>query len=407
LTLVPDWPLSDRQALLAGPPPHLVHPESDIRGDTAALLACAWGAPSEAFASLYRKFDDGWRVPRLPGPPYHFVSRVIGVDCPPGWPVIGASMEAAYDVPADAWYFKENGHPVMPLCVLLECLLQPCGWLGSYLGLAANAAQEVFFRNLDGDGAVQRSEITPESGTLTVRLKVTNLARLGSTSLIFLKVESLIGSRAVTAFDTSFGFVNADALKRQGGLAVADGERDRLVEPSDVHLDLRARPTALFSGTLRIADDRLRMVDEITGFWPVSAASGPPRIRGRQTVDPNAWYFKAHFYQDPVQPGSLGLEGLLQLLQAWMLLSGLARNMVAPRFQAPARGEPIAWKYRGQVLPTSREVVTMLEIVRIVDESTTVLAAANGSLWVDGLKIYAVENLSARIVSGPAATGDQ
>ena len=85
-----------------------------------------------------------------------------------------------------------------------------------------------------------------------------------------------------------------------------------------------------------------------------------------------------------------------------MLLSGLARNIVAPRFQAPAVGEPVAWKYRGQVLPTNHEVVTMLEIVGIVDEPMGVLATAKGSLWVDGLKIYAAENLSARIVSAAA-----
>ena len=37
--------------------------------------------------------------------------------------------------------------------------------------------------------------------------------------------------------------------------------------------------------------------------------------RGAIAVDPGAWFFQAHFYQDPVWPGSLGLESFLQLLK--------------------------------------------------------------------------------------------
>src|SRR5207253_6787657 len=40
---------------------------------------------------------------------------------------------------------------------------------------------------------------------------------------------------------------------------------------------------------------------------------------GRIAVDPDFWFFRAHFHQDPVWPGSLGLESFLQLLKyaAW------------------------------------------------------------------------------------------
>ena len=55
------------------------------------------------------------RVARLPGPPYHFMSRVTRVD--------GADrrhagrqrrVEVEYDVPADAWYFDQNARRTMP-----------------------------------------------------------------------------------------------------------------------------------------------------------------------------------------------------------------------------------------------------------------------------------------------------
>ena len=37
-------------------------------------------------------------------------------------------------------------------------------------------------------------------------------------------------------------------------------------------------------------------------------------MRAEKAIVADQWFFKAHFYQDPVQPGSLGLEALLQAL---------------------------------------------------------------------------------------------
>ena len=48
--------------------------------DYASLLACAWGRPSDAFGAVAEAFDGTRRVARLPGPPYHFMSRIVAVD---------------------------------------------------------------------------------------------------------------------------------------------------------------------------------------------------------------------------------------------------------------------------------------------------------------------------------------
>ena len=139
------------------------------------------------------------------------------------------------------------------------------------------------------------------------------------------------------------------------------------------------------------------MLDEITGLWPAEGSS-LGGIRGRQVIDPRAWYFKVHFFQDPVQPGALGVEGLMQLLEAWVLLSGHAQGREHAHFQAPAIGQPFTWKYRGSILPESHEVVTLIDIVRVTEEDASLLVVGNGTLWVDGLKIYQITGLSTRIV---------
>ena len=145
------------------------------------------------------------------------------------------------------------------------------------------------------------------------------------------------------------------------------------------------------------------MIDEVTGYWP--AADGQPgRIRCRQEINPHAWYFKAHFYEDPVQPGSLGLDALLQALKSYLILSDAGRNLQAPRVEPIALGAPLTWKYRGQVVPRNKEVVTMMSVT-VTEKEGEVLAVAEGTLWADGLPIYEVKNMGVRIVGTPAPLG--
>jgi 3-hydroxymyristoyl/3-hydroxydecanoyl-(acyl carrier protein) dehydratase len=124
----------------------------------------------------------------------------------------------------------------------------------------------------------------------------------------------------------------------------------------------------------------LRMVDRIENDLPLGGSQGLGLVVGTIAVDPAAWFFKAHFMQDPVWPGSLGLESFLQLLKyvAW-------RKWPKHQPEALAR-VPHAWTYRGQVLPTDREVTVILEVTK-VDEAARRLTA-NGFLTVDGRVIY-------------------
>ncbi len=56
---------------------------------------------------------------------------------------------------ADAWYFAANRHHNM-LSVLLEVVLQPCGWLAACVGSALTSDVDLSFRNLGGKAAIFR-----------------------------------------------------------------------------------------------------------------------------------------------------------------------------------------------------------------------------------------------------------
>ena len=59
----------------------------------------------------------------------------------------------------------------------------------------------------------------------------------------------------------------------------------------------------------------LRMVDAVDVFLPEGGRYKKGYLQAEKVVDPKEWFFTAHFYQDPVCPGSLGVESFLQVMQ--------------------------------------------------------------------------------------------
>ena len=126
--------------------------------------------------------------------------------------------------------------------------------------------------------------------------------------------------------ETTFGFFTESALEQQKGLANAD---DRRYWP-DPNEGAAYRPYALAdvpplfpepgSGEfpprqMTMPGRAIRMMDVIERYDPVGGPAGLGYIQGSKIVDPEEWFFRAHFYQDPVWPGSLGIEAFMQLLK--------------------------------------------------------------------------------------------
>ncbi|QLL05502.1 beta-ketoacyl synthase N-terminal-like domain-containing protein [Mycobacterium vicinigordonae] len=407
LKLSPGWPMDQGTKELAGyVEPKPVAEVDGFRFDYKSMLASAIAKPSMAFGPLYEKFDSHRRVARLPAPPYHFMSRVTDVVGEIGVKKSGAQALVEYDIPREAWYFAANGTPTMPNAVLMEVALQPCGWLATYVGCALDHDVDLCFRNLDGTGT-QHREITPSTGTLRTKVSLTNVAQAGGTIIVSFDGEIRADEGPVYTFNTVFGYFPHEALQHQIGLPATEEQRSLLDLPCEAEVvDLHTLPEHFFGPGARLADPMLLMIDRVTGRWPADGNAGLGRWRAVKDVDPAEWFFKAHFYQDPVQPGSLGVEMLLQLLQFAMLDLGLG-NEAGPsaRFEPVALHSAITWRYRGQVVPTNTQITSQVEITRIARGDDGILAVAEASLWVDGKRIYSATNLGMRIAGGTPNAG--
>jgi len=140
------------------------------------------------------------------------------------------------------------------------------------------------------------------------------------------------------------------------------------------------------------------MMDVIERYIPAGGPAGLGYIQGSKIVDPEEWFFKAHFYQDPVWPGSLGIEAFMQLLKfiamdRWPDLASRCRLSLVT-------GAQHAWTYRGQVIPGNHKVIVEA-IVTQIDESPYPLIVADGILSVDGLAIYEMKQFGIRLIPLP------
>ncbi len=401
LRLVPDWPLerilAERPELLSTAPGAATM--NGFTFDHKSLLACAWGRPSASFGAMYERFDSHRRVARLPGPPYHFMTRVESIEGELARFEPDQQIEVAYDIPSDAWYFDDNGFATMPYCVLLEAALQPCGWLASFVGSALTSDTDLVFRNLDGTSTL-KAELPRDAGTLKTQAKIVGVSASAGMIIESFEVTCWLDDVIVYEMTTVFGFFPKEALEAQVGIPIPEDERDVLEAPNDTAIDLRQQPARYFGGSACLPSLQLLMIDRITGIWPEQN-----RYRSEQDVDPDAWYFKAHFFQDPVQPGSLGIEAMIQLLQFAMLERGLDEGMQNPRFEPLGLDTPLTWKYRGQVSVGNEHVNCIVDVLETGKDERGTYAIAKAALYVDGMRIYEAKNLGMRLVEGSPADG--
>ena len=366
------------------------------------IVAYAEGNPSECFGDRYVPFDRDRRLARLPRDPYLFVDRVLAVEPEPWVLQPGGWVTCAFDVAPDAWYFAASRQETMPFAVLLEAALQPCGWLAAYLGSALVSDTDLHFRNLDGHGT-QHREVARDAGTLTTRARLTKTSQAGGMILQEFDIEVWRGVERVYSGQTGFGFFPAAALAAQVGLRGAESWAKRELSGGyDLQRVEPATPEAATGQSravgLQLPAAALSMVDRIELLDLRGGPAGKGLVIGTKRVDPAEWFFRAHFYQDPVMPGSLGLEALLELLKVFArarfpALSG------THRFEAMAKDEPHRWQYRGQVVPSNRQVRVEARITRVV-ESDEPLVVADGQLSVDGKLIYAMKDFAVRLVPG-------
>lgn len=341
--------------------------------DSKQIYEYSIGDAERAFGPRYHDYaGTSPRCARMPGPPLLQMTRVVQADRPFELRK-DAVVAIEYDVPPEAWYFRTTPGTSMPFAILLETALQPCGWLTAWQAAGIKDGRDLFFRNLGGT-ATQYMEIWPDSGTLRTETKQTVVAESAGLLIHNFELSVHRGEDLVYTCTTSFGYFTASALDGQKGLPLRDEER-RAAERSKGSgrtVDLRNHPAMPRSDW--------RNLDEVSVINETGGSAGLGFYEAVKYIDPDEWFFTAHFFLDPVMPGSLGLEAALQL----------ARFVFEDRTGSKARTTPIrlntphVWKYRGQIRRPIQRMTLELEVTALSDDEIVFNAVLRG----DGMPIY-------------------
>ncbi|MFJ6854463.1 beta-ketoacyl synthase N-terminal-like domain-containing protein [Streptomyces sp. NPDC091271] len=367
-------PASGKPALLSEF--HMAHA---AKGD----LATAMGPEFEVYADS--------RAPYIPNGDFLFVDRVMELEGTRGVLKRGAVMVTEYDSPDDAWYYDHNGHPHMPNCVHMESSLQAAILLGYYLGATLPFPEEQFsIRNLDGRATLVK-DVDLRGKTIQHRSTLLSSDQMPGSILQNYSYELSADGEVFYRGESLFGYFSAKALENQVGLdkgkhvAPWIDRQARRPEARRVDLDAYRAAEASRPGP-RIGRDHLDLVQ-----WVDIVAGGGDHgrgyLRGHRTIRPDDWYFSCHFHRDPVMPGSLGVESLLQGLQVYAVETGLTDGLVNPRFALLSEAET-TWSYRGQILRDDPEMEFDVHIKEVRRAPGRIQLVGDASVWKSTLRIY-------------------
>lgn len=140
----------------------------------------------------------------------------------------------------------------------------------------------------------------------------------------------------------------------------------------------------LLPGKMRLPLNEMLMMDRVTHFSESDGPYGKGSMVAELDINPDLWFFKVHFIDDPVMPGCLGLDAMWQLVGFFLAVTG-----GEGKGRALGCGEV---KFFGQVLPTNKLVRYHLDIKRVIRRKLT-MAIADARMEVDGREIYTAKDL--------------
>ncbi len=137
-------------------------------------------------------------------------------------------------------------------------------------------------------------------------------------------------------------------------------------------------------GNAQLPVPPMLMFDRITHIDDNGGAAGKGVITAELDINPDLWFFKCHFINDPVMPGCLGLDAMWQLVGFFLGWSG-----------APGKGRALGVgevKFTGEVTPAIKKVEYRIELKRVILRRL-VMGIGDGVLLADGKPIYEATDL--------------
>lgn len=238
------------------------------------------------------------------------------------------------------------------------------------------------------------------------RIKLMSVAKAAETVILNFEFTLLCDGTAFYRGTTQFGYYTPKALGMQKGLDRGEKrppwfQTNGIAEATGIKINLQSETArkSLFSAApqkpqYRLAAGQLEFLDQALVFAD-RGQYGKGYIFASKKVDPADWFYPCHFFRDPVMPGSLGVEAILQALKLFALQQKLGDNFRSPRFiHQPGLTK---WLYRGQITPDNETMTLEVHIKNIMKTPARIVITADANLWKNGLRIYEIQDAAVAI----------
>ncbi|HEY5837054.1 MAG TPA: hypothetical protein VIW71_24730, partial [Streptomyces sp.] len=377
------------------------------QGEPAMIneLHLAHAAKGELGTAMGPEFDiyGELRAPHIPNGDFQFVDRIMSLKGTRGDLSPGAEMVTEYDSPADAWYYQQTPYPHLPNAVLMETSLQAAILLGYYLGATlTQPTTEYRIRNLDGHATLVK-DLDLRDKTIRHHSKLLMTSAVSGAVLQRFSYELSVDGEVFYVGESLFGYFSDAALANQLGLDngtyVPSWLESEKPDPTRVRrIELGPGAPAFTDpsgGLLRLPGDHFDLVDRVD-MVADGGLHGAGYLHGYREIRPDEWYFECHFHRDPVMPGSLGVEAILQAMRLFVLDQKLAEGIERPRF-ALATDVKMAWKYRGQILRGDGELSFDVHVKEVRRTAERLVVIADAYLAKPGLRIYELTDVAIEV----------
>ena len=138
-------------------------------------------------------------------------------------------------------------------------------------------------------------------------------------------------------------------------------------------------------GNAQLPEPPMLMINRILDISSEGGQHGKGHVIGEFDINPESWFFKCHFPNNPIMPGCLGLDGLWQLTGfnlGW-------RGWIG-RGYALGVG---AVKLTGMVRPDRKLLRYFVDFTKAIQTRRLTMGVADGRVEADGELIYEVKDM--------------
>ena len=391
-------------------------PEKECLYNYTQILEMTDNSMANVLGEQYEK-EDAYQVrARMPLPPFLFVSRILEINAEYGDLSAGSYVVAEYDI-------KDDCIMKMNECCVSSVVFSEAAHVGiflmGYMGFDDIYSGKTKFRITDVVTKYPSDKWPVIGDTIKLKFCIKKVIKNGYNVLTVSDYKVYLEDELIIDAIETGGFFTQDILDNSVGIVNSSKNPVMIESNTGSSLYSKICSKTKFAGKdlenyyngkfincfgqkaerIRFALDvkpEARFVDRIIEISEKGGRYGLGYVIAEKEITPDFWAFKCHFKNDPVLPGTIMLDGLIQLFTFFQMYVGLfnSEKRLIPKMKT---GLQIETKFRGEVKKARHTIKYQIDIKAVENRENGLLINSDGLVYCDGVQIIEEKNISSNI----------